>query len=377
MISVSLCMIVRDEEDVLARCLESVGDVADEIIIVDTGSRDSTRSIAERYTSHIFDFPWIDDFSAARNFSFSKASKDYCMWLDADDLLLPVDRERFLELKQTLPPDTDIVFCPYHTAFDRDGIPVFSCYRERLIRRTAGFCWQGAVHEAITPSGNIYRCEAAVTHRKIKPGDPGRNLRIYEKLFSEGRPVSARDRFYYARELMDLRRFDAAVQAFERFLEDPCGWSENKIEACLNLSKCQKALGQTEQALQSLFRAFLYDRPRPETCCAIGQHFIEQQAWENAAWWFYAALKTAKNTQPGDGFIQTDCYGWLPYIQLCVCSWHLGDWRRAARYNRLAGHIKPHDPYYLGNRAFFENLEASGHSSPAGIPLEDAKTPGL
>lgn len=70
MISVSLCMIVKNEEDVLERCLKSVAGLVDEIIIVDTGSTDRTREIATHFTNQIFDFPWQDDFSAARNEAF-------------------------------------------------------------------------------------------------------------------------------------------------------------------------------------------------------------------------------------------------------------------------------------------------------------------
>ncbi len=77
MIEISLCMIVKNEEKVLGRCLDSIADLMDEIIIVDTGSTDRTKEIAKKYTEHIYDFEWIDDFSAARNFSFSKATKDY------------------------------------------------------------------------------------------------------------------------------------------------------------------------------------------------------------------------------------------------------------------------------------------------------------
>ena len=73
MVTISLCMIVKNEELVLARCLDTVCDLVDEIIIVDTGSTDSTKSIAARYTDKIYDFEWVNDFAAARNFSFSKA----------------------------------------------------------------------------------------------------------------------------------------------------------------------------------------------------------------------------------------------------------------------------------------------------------------
>ena len=94
MSAISLCMIVRDEEDVLERCLSSVADLVDEIIIVDTGSQDRTREIARKFTDHVLEFPWVDDFAAARNFSFSQAACEYSMWLDADDVIDLPEREK-------------------------------------------------------------------------------------------------------------------------------------------------------------------------------------------------------------------------------------------------------------------------------------------
>ena len=86
MTTISLCMIVRDEEAALGRCLESVKDAVEEIIVVDTGSVDRTKEIAARFTDKVYDFVWVDDFAAARNFAFSKATMEYCMWLDAEDV---------------------------------------------------------------------------------------------------------------------------------------------------------------------------------------------------------------------------------------------------------------------------------------------------
>ena len=74
MITLSLCMIIKDEELVLDRCLNSICDIVDEIIIVDTGSSDNSKEIAKRYTDNIYDYNWNDDFSEARNFSFEKAT---------------------------------------------------------------------------------------------------------------------------------------------------------------------------------------------------------------------------------------------------------------------------------------------------------------
>ena len=76
--------------------------IADEIIIVDTGSTDNTKKIASKFTNKIYDFRWCYDFSKARNFSFSKATKDYIMWLDADDVILQEDIEKVLNLKKEL-----------------------------------------------------------------------------------------------------------------------------------------------------------------------------------------------------------------------------------------------------------------------------------
>ena len=109
MATISLCMIVKNEEAVLARCLDSIADLMDEIIIVDTGSTDHTKEIAAKYTSQVYDFKWTSDFSAARNFSFSKANMDYIYAADADEILDDFNHERFLRLKNALLPEIEIV----------------------------------------------------------------------------------------------------------------------------------------------------------------------------------------------------------------------------------------------------------------------------
>ena len=109
MVTISLCMIVKNEEAVLARCLDTVCDLVDEIIIVDTGSTDATKMIAGHYTDKIYDFVWVDDFSAARNFAFSKATMQYIYSADADEVLDEENRERFRLLKMNLLPEIEIV----------------------------------------------------------------------------------------------------------------------------------------------------------------------------------------------------------------------------------------------------------------------------
>lgn len=355
MVSVSLCMIVKNEEEVLERCLKSAADLADEIIIVDTGSEDRTREIAARFTSRIFDFPWRDDFSAARNESFSHASMDYCMWLDADDIFLEEDRKKFLALKESLDPSVSVVMAPYHTGFDENGHVTFSYFRERLIKNRSGLRWAGAVHEAVTPAGKVLYADFAVTHRKIRPSDPDRNLRIYQAQIAAGKELEPRQQFYYGRELYYHQRWEEALEVFERFLAEGRGWKENNIDACCHCAYCQNELGRSEKALAALFRTFAYDRPRAEACCEIGHWFFRQERYSLAAYWYALALTCTRDDQRG-GFVSRDCYGYIPCIQMCVCYSRLGNLEKAEMFNQMAASFKPDSPAVLHNLEIFQNL---------------------
>lgn len=354
MLTVSLCMIVKNEEKVLGRCLDSVKDAMDEIIIVDTGSSDQTKEIAARYTDRIFDFEWTDDFSAARNFSFSKASMDFIMWLDADDILTKADFSEFLRLKQELPNDIDVVMMRYNTAFDEEGKPVFSYYRERMVRRTIPHEWKGRVHEAIVCNGQTYYAESpAVTHKSIKTGYSDRNLRIYEKQIRDGEKLAPRDMFYYGRELYYHKHYERSIEVLTAFLSNPDGWVENKIEACKILSYCRSASGNLYGALEALAGSFLCAAPRAEICCEIGNLYMRLGQYRNAIPWFELALTIREDTKSG-AFISEDSHGYLPCIQLCVCHDRLGEYEKAEKYNRQAGTYRPSSAAFLQNLKYFE-----------------------
>lgn len=350
MITISLCMIVKNEEDVLDRCLESVETAVDEIIIVDTGSTDATIDIAKKHHAKLYSFKWIDDFSAARNYSFEAATMDYILWLDADDIITPSELKKLLQLKQNLNEIYDIIVMMYHTSFDSAGRPTFSFPRERLIRRRANLRWEGAVHETIPYVANRYMSDIAIEHHKLHNSDPNRNLRILERLKADGK-LNARQRYYYARELADHQRYDEALIQYEEFLNDPTGWSENKIDACQGAALCHRQLGHKQEIVESLFHSFLYASPRGEVCCAIGSYFYEQQEWSQAIFWYQLATTLPIPEMTG-GFINRDCYGYIPWIYLCCCYDKLQDWKHAWLANEQAGMIKPEDSSYLYNRKY-------------------------
>ena len=94
----------ENEEEVLADCLSSVQDIVDEMIIVDTGSTDQTKDIAHSFSAKVLDFEWVQHFAKARNFAFSHATKEYILWLDADDVLLEEDQQNCFSSNRRLIP---------------------------------------------------------------------------------------------------------------------------------------------------------------------------------------------------------------------------------------------------------------------------------
>ena len=155
MATISLCMIVRDEEAMLPGCLASVAGVVDEVIIVDTGSRDQTMAIAR--TAKVVEQAWADDFSAPRNRAIAESSGDWVLVLDADERLT---RAGGLALRQAVRSDDfDCGLLPLHTATHVEAVPdavvcgqdrvTEPAFLPRLMRRTPGLGFTGIVHENV------------------------------------------------------------------------------------------------------------------------------------------------------------------------------------------------------------------------------------
>lgn len=208
MISISLCMIVKDKEAVIERCLQTIHPLVDEIIVVDTGSADATKNLAGRYTKQVYDFQWIDDFSAARNFSFSLATKEYILWLDADDAITKEDLAAFHGLKQTLDPQIDLVMMKYNAPLDEGGSQVLAYDRERLLKRSLNYRWIGPIHEMIIPKGNVLYSSIAISRGKPADTDP---LWLYEGAAVRGGRLGARERCDYANRLIERGRYQKAA----------------------------------------------------------------------------------------------------------------------------------------------------------------------
>lgn len=165
---ISLCMIVRDEESQLRACLEPVAKLFDEIIVVDTGSRDGTRQLAAELGAKVFEFHWCDDFAAARNASIDHATGDWIFWLDADDRIDAENIERLKNLLARLGDENRayIMTCLSLAQFDVDPAQVLPhC---RLFRRHPKLRWVRRVHEQILAAVERLGHELAATEIRIQ-----------------------------------------------------------------------------------------------------------------------------------------------------------------------------------------------------------------
>jgi len=269
MAEISLCMIVKDEEHNLADCLDSIVGAVDEINIIDTGSSDKTMEIAKMYTERVFYFEWIDDFSAARNFSFEKATKDFIMWLDADDVLSRENFSLLLKLKEELNDDIDYVMMQYRT-LNEDGSPSLIFPKVRITRRAMNIRWHGTVHEDLDARGYGMSVDICIYH-KYKDLKPSRirNMRILKKEIENGK---ADYRIYYYYGMASY--YEASYREAEKYLsmvvESGHTDSFDPIELYVALHSIYKIWGDLGKSLSILEDHEHLMKDKSEYYCCVG-----------------------------------------------------------------------------------------------------------
>lgn len=290
MITVSLCMIVKNEEAVLARCLDSLTGLMDEIIIVDTGSTDRTKEIAAQYTNQIYDFPWNNDFSEARNFSFSKASMDYIYAPDADEILDTTNRGRFRQLKLYLLPEIEIVQMKYHTVSEFNTVlNVKKEYRPKLFKRLRTFTWVDPVHETIRTTPVVFDSDVEILHMP-QALHSKRDFSVFLHALAKDGILSEKIRNMYARELIktgDTEDFLNAEAYFRSVLESAASEDAKKEAACV-LARLYRITEKQNEFFKLTLKEMVSE-PCSEICCELGFYFLSEGDYEESILWFFNA----------------------------------------------------------------------------------------
>lgn len=356
MTTLGLTMIVRDEEKTLGRCLESVKGIFDQIVIVDTGSVDRTVEIAKSFGAEVHEFAWVDDFAAARNYSLSKIRTDWWAWIDSDDILVPEDAARLLELKKHL-GQADCYLMNYNYAQDEFGQPVTQFFRHRILRNDGKCKWKCPIHEHIDikPGCRESVTNITVTHRRTHEEakkDSGRNIRILRKAVVQD-PESARLRFYFGKELWSEGETDEAIRVLEEH-QKKGDWHENLVNGSFFLALAYRSKKDDEKAIDAAMQGIRRDPRWAEFYSVIGQIHYDRGHWDTALHWFeIAASCPVPKTW---GTVILDNYTYTPRDRLCKCYAEMGNYRKANEWNESALTYRPSDTRYLYNREYLRDI---------------------
>ena len=262
--SLSVCMIVKDEEKNLPTALSSVKGLADEIVVVDTGSKDGTVAIAKSFGAGVHHFAWCDDFSAARNESLKHATKDFVLWLDADD---EIRREDHRKIKDHLRkhPGCGVYLRTHVEGEGHTPQTRLFASQLRLFPNHRGIRFEGKVHEQAVRSLEtkgilIHQCSAAVVHHGYE--EPGvalkklRRNRLSLEMELKEHPEDLNTLFFLSRTCQGLGEQEAALAYLDAIIargEDPVARSQTVFNlAILDKGSLLSLQGRREEALSVL-----------------------------------------------------------------------------------------------------------------------------
>lgn len=355
--TISLTMIVKNEEKNLAACLDSVQDHVDEIIIVDTGSTDATLEIAKRYTPNVFSYPWSGNFSAARNYAIAQAKGSWIFSLDADEIL-------FCELgtlKELINrhQDCDAFLLPLENP-TLDASHQFSRFPVlRLFRNKATYRFSGSIHEQVIlqDAGVSQIVKGPVIRHRIpsaslRNSKRSRNLKLLTRALAQD-PQNPFLHYYLGIEWLMLNKPEKALfylQTAYNTLTD-----ENlliKAPALRSLIICLQCLGKMDEAIVLCLDADFRYPDFTDIYYLAGTLFTEKHEFSLAMKWFKQALACGEPPEIYSHMQGTESY--LSHYYLGYCYDMLGDADTARAHYESALHGNPKYPYPLSN--LFLNL---------------------
>ena len=335
MATVSVCMIVKNEEDNLPGCLDCLKDIADELVIVDTGSSDRTKEIAASYGAKVYDFAWTDSFAEARNFAFSKATCDFIYSADADEIIDEDNRERFKELlDQVGDPELDIDIVQMYYSGQLTNNTVYNYDKElrpKLFRRVRSFIWQDPIHESVKLEPTVVNSDIEIHHNPA-PDHSVRDLSAFRKAVKDGMYLSKRLHNLYARELFITGSEEDFLLSRDFFMSSSLDVNRSLDEikeACCVLAHIAVSTGDLELLLKFALKDAVSDSSS-EMCFELGRYYQGKGDYDEAIVWYYNAAYEA------NCILDARHGGDLPLRAISECYRALGDDENADDYEREA-----------------------------------------
>jgi len=358
--TIALCMIAKNEAHNLGPLLQSVRGCFDEIHITDTGSTDATLDFIAKINEHIesknpswsglpkiqvHHFTWVNDFAAAREYSFSHTSCEFQMWMDCDDALS--DAKAFIEWRDTVLHTAHYWAVTYNYAFDKTGKVECQFIRERVVKNNFGFKWKYFVHEGLVYTGAVpfwpNRVTTwAVNHRRTdedRQADHKRNVSLFDKHDKES--LEPRMKYYYGKELVENGMAREAGKWLLEALKDPALDIHDRVMAFQYAAQSAYAAGEHVTVHNLCRNALMLTPSRAESYCLMGDAYMAQGDLSNAATVYRQALQCRADNLGGIVVTFQPAYHDYPHQKLAEIALSTGD--------------------FNGARPHVEALKASGH----------------
>lgn len=346
MATISLCIITKNEELFLEQCLNSVKELVDEIIVVDTGSSDKTKEIAQKFTNKVYDFEWCDDFSKARNESLKYATKDWILVLDADESISKEDHKRIRSLIESTKA---VGFALIHRNYINDSsaagwissngdeypeskvasgwypVPII-----RLFKNDINFRFNGTVHESVYDSlvkvGDVLKTDIPLHHYGKLDKDKFKE-KFYERL-GECK-IKREDNDFYAyyelgRQYANNGRLEKAVEALEKSIE----LKRDYFESWFMLGSVYLLKDELDKSLSKLRKAQSLNQNYPAVYANLGIIFAKKKEYKKSIENFINAIRL----NPRDA---------TAYKNLGLCYDMMGDKEKAYLAFKKAVELNP------------------------------------
>ena len=291
MITISVCMIVKNEAQILPRCLDSLQGIWDELIIVDTGSTDDTLQVAKGYTDKVYEFKWIGDFSAARNYALSFATCDYIYTADADEILEGENVDMFLSLKECMDSSVDVVQMYYGNQLDQGTVYNFDKeLRPKLFKRVRPITFVEPIHETLNLDPVIINSDIVITHKPTSQ-HASRDLAAFHQIIGRGERLSARLQGFFERELYmqgSDTDWEKSVDYLQQIIVDNDSTTEQIISACTLLTHYHREKGNIPEMFDNAIKVIAMES-NSEVCVELGAYYLSLGRYDDAAIWYYNA----------------------------------------------------------------------------------------
>ncbi|HHT9125668.1 MAG TPA: tetratricopeptide repeat protein [Candidatus Brocadiia bacterium] len=309
--TVSLCMIIRNEENFLSGCLESVKHLVNEMIIVDTGSTDGSVEIAKRYGAKIFHHRWNNDFSEARNHALQHAKGDWVLHLDADEELKKEDISLVKEIIKD--KDTNGVQCVIYNV-QKDSSDFLISYFFRLFRNNIGVSYSGLIHETPIIPGKLSHSNIRIIHYGYASSKEGlkdkceRNVRLLRKQLIDS-PDDPFIHFHLAKTYYQLKTFDMALAEGEevlRLMPITAFKTRPELEIFVLMACVQFNKGNFLDAERMCLEAIRINPNYLDPYFFLGHVYLKQGDFEKAILYYE---KYQKKRKPFEEGLEFNCVG--------------------------------------------------------------------